>query len=142
MSQSHIAKECEASQGAVSKILKRKRETGSVGVTRKGNCGRKRKTTARDDIFFIRNSKLNPRKTSHELQQDLAVAGIAVHDSTVRRRLLERGRRAIRPQRKQLLTDRMKKQRLLWARKYATWTTEDWKKVLFSDSFYCSGPAI
>lgn len=34
---------------------------------------------------------------------------------------------------KQLLTDRMKKQRLFWARKYSNWTAEYWKKVLFTD---------
>jgi len=27
----------------------------------------------------------------------------------------------------------MKKKRYIWAKKYATWTAEDWRKVLFSD---------
>lgn len=133
MSQRDIARTCGVSQGAVSKIVKLKKETGSVNVKRLGNCGRKRKTTPRDDSFLLRKSKLDPRKTSQDLQQDLAASGIVIHDSTVRRRLLENGRRAIRPQKKQLLTDRMKKQRLLWAIKYIKWSVEDWKKVLFTD---------
>jgi len=64
MTQKDIAKECDVSLGAVNKILKRKRETGMIGVNRKGKCERKRKTTARDKTFLLRESKLNPRKTS------------------------------------------------------------------------------
>lgn len=133
MSQREIARTCGVSQGVVSKIVKRKRETGSVDVKRLGKCGRKRKTTPADDRFLLRKSKLDPRKSSQDLQQDLAASGIVIHDSTVRKRLLESGRRAIRPQKKQLLTERMKKQRLLWAKKYSNWTVGDWKKVLFTD---------
>jgi hypothetical protein len=76
-----------------------------VDVKRLGKCRRKRKTTQADDRFLLRKSKLDPRKTSQELQQDLAESGIVIHDSTVRKRLLENGRRAICPQKKQLLTE-------------------------------------
>lgn len=133
MTQRDIAKNCLVSLGAVNKLLKQKRETGSVEVKRKGKCGRKRKTTHRDECLLLRNSKLNPRKTSFDLQQDLEKAGVKIHDSTVRKRLIEGGRKAIRPQKKQLLTVPMMKKRLAWARKYAKWTEENWRKVLFSD---------
>lgn len=133
MTQRDIAKECCVSLGAVNKILKKKRETGTIEVNRKGKCGRKRKTTARDEVFLIRESRLNPRKTSQELQQDLAHAGVVVHDSTVRKRLIEGGRKTIRPQKKQLLTAAMMKKRYDWAKLYKGWTVEDWRKVLFSD---------
>lgn len=68
MTQRDIAKECGVSLGAVNKILKLKRDTGTIDVNRKGKCGRKRKTTARDEAFLIRESKLYPRKTSQDLQ--------------------------------------------------------------------------
>lgn len=60
-------------------------------MNRKGKYGRKRKTTARDKTFLIRDIKLNPSKTSQELQQDLAHAGVIAHDYTVRTRLEEGG---------------------------------------------------
>lgn len=133
MTQRDIAKECCVSLGAVNKIIKQKKNLGSVEVQRKGKCGRKRKTTPRDEAFLLRESKIHPRKTSYDLQQDLEKAGVKIHDSTVRRRLLEGGRRAVRPQRKQLLTAPMMKKRLNWAKTYAHWSAEDWREVLFSD---------
>lgn len=133
MTQRDIASECSVSLGVVNKLIKQKRETGSVEVQRKGKCGRKRKTTSRDESFILRNSKLNPKKTSYDLQQDLEKAGVKIHDSTIRRRLLEGGRKAVRPQKKQLLTEAMMKKRLIWAKKYAHWTEEHWRNVLFSD---------
>ena len=73
--------------------------------------------------------------------KDLAHAGVKISSSTVRKRLLESGRRAMRPFKKQLLTKKMKSKRLTWAKKHKTWTVEEWKKVLFSDEshFYVRG---
>lgn len=34
---------------------------------------------------------------------------------------------------KQLLTDVMKKESLIWTEKYKDWSTRIWRKVLFSD---------
>lgn len=62
MTQRDIAKECGVSLGDVNKILKQKRDTGTIEVNRKGKYGRKIKTTARDGAFLVRESKLNPRK--------------------------------------------------------------------------------
>ena len=64
---------------------------------------------------------------------DLEATGVKIDSPTVRRRLLECGRKARRPVRKQLLTIPMKKKRLAWARKYQNWEKEDWRRVLFSD---------
>ena len=86
-----------------------------------------------DDKTLIRSSQIDPKGTSKGLQRELVSAGIHVHSSTVRRRLLEVGRIARRPQKKPLLTARMKKTRLQWAKKYRSWTKEDWRRVIFSD---------
>ena len=88
---------------------------------------------SRTDAYLLRESKFNPRKTSFQLQQDLASAGVMVDSSTVRRRLLAVGRKARRPIKKQLLTTKMKKKRFIWAKKYKDWTHEQWRQVLFSD---------
>ena len=109
MTQRDIAKECCVSLGAVKRIIKKKKETGSVEVQRNRKCERKRNTAPRDEAFLLRDSKLHPRKTSYDLQQDLEKAGVKIHDSTLRRRLLEEGRRAVRPHKKQLLTAPMMK---------------------------------
>ena len=104
ISQRKIAETVGVSLGSVSSILKQKRETGNVEVKRKGRCGRKRKTTKRYDLTLLRKSKLNPRKTSEELKRDMDDSGVHVSSSTVGRRLLEKGRKARRPKKKQLLT--------------------------------------
>ncbi|KAG8242501.1 hypothetical protein J6590_063615 [Homalodisca vitripennis] len=65
-------------------------------------------------FFCVYNSKLHPRNTIHDLQQDLEKYGVKIHDSMVWKRLLERGRRAVRLQRKQFLTATMMKKLLNW----------------------------
>ena len=67
---------------------------------------------------MIRNNVKNPNKTSKGLQRNLALAGVNVASSTVRRRFLEVGTTARRPLCKQLLTKAMKKKRLSWARNH------------------------
>ena len=84
---------------------------------RKGNCGRKKKTTPRTDANLLRESKFNPRKTNFQLQQNLTSVGVMVDSSTVRRRLLAVGREARRPIKKQLLTTKMKRKDFIWAKK-------------------------
>ena len=81
----------------------------------------------------MRTSKINPEKNSVDVQKDLEAAGVEIYASTVRKRLLECGRKARRPVRKQLLMSIMKKNRLAWTRKYQNWNKEEWRRVLFSD---------
>lgn len=133
MTQRQIAEECGISLGAVNRIIKQKLNLGTISPQRKGHCGRKRKTTTKDDVILLRNSKINPQKTSIDLKKDLESSGVHISDSTVRRRLLECGRKARRPVKKQLLTEGMKKKRLFWAKKYKDWDVEKWRRVLFSD---------
>ena len=128
-----IARKLDLSKSTVGRIIKKRETTGDAGVSRCGKCGRKRKTTVRDDKMIVRNSVLNPRKNSREFQRDLIPAGIHIDSSTVRRRLLAAGRLARKPQKKPLLTTAMKAKRLNWAKKYKTWTKADWNKVIFSD---------
>ena len=133
LSQRKIASECSVSVGAVNNILKLHKSTGSIRPRRKGKCGRKKKTSARDDAMIIRMSKFNPRKTSHELKVDIEGAGVCIDSSTVSRRLLAVGRKARRPVKKPVLTDKMKKARYQWAKRHESWTIEDWRRVVFSD---------
>lgn len=134
MTQRQIAAECHIGLATVNSIIKRYRETGSITPQKKGNCGRKRKTSPADDRLIVRKSKLNPRLTAVDLTRELmATTGANIHVTTVRRRLLEAGRRARKPIKKQLLTPVMCKKRLMWAKLHQHWTVNDWKNVLFSD---------
>ena len=67
------------------------------------------------------------------LRKDLLSSGVNVSSSTVYRRLIECGRMASRPVKKQFITATMKKKRLDWAKKYRNWISTDWRKVLLSD---------
>lgn len=66
LNQRQIAKQCESSLGSVNKIIKLKNQTKSVSPKRKVLCGRKRKTTDKDDAILIINSKLNPQKNNFD----------------------------------------------------------------------------
>ncbi|KAJ4430635.1 hypothetical protein ANN_19224 [Periplaneta americana] len=66
-----IAAECHIGLATVNSIIKRYRETGSITPQKKGNCGRKRKTSPADDRLIVRKSKLNPRLTAVNLTRDL-----------------------------------------------------------------------
>ena len=83
MSQRKIAESVGVSLRSVSSIMKQKRETGNVEVQKKGMCGRKRKTTKRDDLTLLRNSKLNPQRISEELKKNLDESGVHVSSFTV-----------------------------------------------------------
>ncbi|KAJ4433285.1 hypothetical protein ANN_15544 [Periplaneta americana] len=134
MTQRQIAAECHIGLATVNSIIKRYREIGSIIPKKKGNCGRKRKTSPADDRLIVRKSKLNPRLTAVDLTRELmTTTGANIHVTTVRRRLLEAGRRARKPIKKQLLNPVMCKKRLMWAKLHQHWTVNDWKNVLFSD---------
>ena len=135
-SQREITKCVGVSQPTVHRLIKKFQIEKDLTPNRKGSCGRKKKTTPRTDAYLHRESKLNRRKTSFQLQQDLASAEVMVDFSTVRRRLLAVGRKARRPIKKQLLITKMKKKRFILAKKYKDGTREQWRQVLFSDESY------
>jgi transposase len=128
-----IASVAGVAKSSVSRIICAYKYSGPVSPNRKGNCGTKRKTTPRTDELLLRNSRLHPTLTSKDLQRDLLTPGIDIDASTVRRTLLEDGRKAREPIKKQLLTSAMKQKRLASANKNRSWATDDWKKVAFSD---------
>ena len=72
--QTAIANIVGVCQKPLFRIIEQQDATGSVTPRRKGKCGRKRKTTPKDDLVLLRNSKKDPRKTSFDLQKDLASA--------------------------------------------------------------------
>jgi len=92
-----IASMVDVGQKPVSRIIWQHAQTGSVVPRRKSKCGRKLKTAPKDEGILLRNSKMNPRKSSFELQKDLAYSGVHVSSAIVRHRLIEASRKAKNP---------------------------------------------
>ena len=63
-----ISKKIGVPQTSVSRIITQYQTTGSVSPKRKGKCGRKRKTTAKDDAYILKKSKQDPSKSSVEIK--------------------------------------------------------------------------
>ena len=80
-----ISKKIGVPQTSVSRIIKLYQTTGSVSPKWKGKCGHKRKTTAKDDAYILKKSKQDPSKSSVEITNDLAGAGVKIIASLVQR---------------------------------------------------------
>ena len=112
-----IASRVKCSHSAVSKTLKRLKESGSVDD--RPRSGRPRLSSARDDRELVRICLRNRRLTSTQLKRDWNETSLVSCSSrTVRRRLDDAGlyRRVAR--KKPLLTDRHKTIRLNWAKEH------------------------
>ena len=94
--------ESKSNVGQIFKMMDTNRDV--TKTKRRDQCGRKRKAISRDDKMILQNSFKDPRKTSKDLQRNLATAGVNVDSSTVRKRLLEAGKKARSSCKKQLLT--------------------------------------
>ena len=127
-SQRQIARITGVSNYSVSKIS---REDSSVmnRNKRKGRCGRKRKLTATNERFLVRQLNKNRKSTCSKLQTALRDVGPDVSKTTVWRTLKRRNCKSVKPRRVPLLTRNMRARRLEFARSHSHWTAEDWKKV-------------
>ena len=106
----------------------------SLHNKRKGNCGRKRITTSRTDRKIRNICVANRKMLKSLLTEQVNDEGIQVSQRTVHRRLAGVGLMARKPAHKPKLTKAMMTKLLRWARKYRTFTAEDWKRfdeVLF-----------
>lgn len=112
----------------------------NVVPPRKPYPGCPRKTSKATDHLLVRELHKNPCLTASQLKTSHPTL---LKDVSIRciQRCLQKDlplpirRAACKP----LLTDRMKKARLNFAKKYIHWTADDWKKVMWSDEspFQC-----
>jgi len=127
-----ISEKVGKAKTTVYQIIKKFMETGSVAD--RPRSGRPRISTPRDDKVLIRISKKDRHKTSPELAKEWSEStGTTASTSLVRQRLLSHGLHGCKARRKPLLTEKQRKSRLRWAREHASWTVNDWKKVIVSD---------
>ena len=100
--------------------------------------GRKKKISNATDNLMKREVQKNPRLTALELKNlhPELLENLAVR--TMQHRLQKGlGLPSLKAAKKPLLTERMKKQRIAFAKKYIQWTPAQWKRVMFSDESNC-----
>ena len=130
--QRKIAAKIKWSKGAVQRTLERFRDTGSYSTKRRS--GRPRATTLKEDQYIKTTSLRDRTATAGNIQSIVnASQEKSISRSTVKRRLVEHGLNGRVAASKPLLKSQNKQKRLLWARKYRSYTKEDWEKVLFAD---------
>ena len=112
----------------VSRILNT--ETG-LPRTRAGRPHKLSDHAKRKVIRDISSGKIeNTVIAAHELSE---VTRQTVHPENVRRVLRKAGLKSIKKKKKPFLSKKHRKQRLDFAQKYANWTVEDFKRVIWSD---------
>ena len=101
---------------------------------RKIGSGRKRKTTARTDQLLRREVLLRPSITPASLKKKHPKLLEGVSIRTTKHRLKnDLGLPCRRAAKKLLLSEKMRKKRLTFAKNYEHWTPQQWRKVMFSD---------
>ena len=101
---------------------------------RKIGFDRKRKTTARPDHLSRREMLLRPSITPASLKNKHPKLLEGVSIRTIQHQLKnDFGLPCRRAAKKPLLTEKMRKKRLTFAKNYQHWTPQQWQKVMFSD---------
>lgn len=127
-----IAKTLQISVTGVAKTVKRYEQTGTHDDQKRS--GRPKVTSESEDKFIRVISLRNRRMTAPEIQAQLnETRSTDISSSTVKRRLRTAGLMGRVAARKPLLRTINKKKRLIWAKKHRSWTSEEWKSVLWTD---------
>jgi len=132
MKTTDLAEQFGCSEITVKRLFKQSKIIGSLH--RAAKCGRHPSTTTAEDQSIIREFKKTPSLTSTDgsrLYRSQFSKDISAR--TVRRRLIKAKLYARRPIKKPRLTPRIRRLRLAFARRYQSWTSDDWSQVIFSD---------
>ena len=129
LKQKEIAAKLGVSTQTVSNIKKKLKYGHSLSSNRVGKCGKKRKTTPREDRKIVQMALKNRRLSCRKLSNVLSAEGIIISIKTANRRLLDAGLKAYRPRKKPRLTLEMKRARNAWAQTHIHWTSEQWEQV-------------
>lgn len=127
-----IANLLSLGKSTVNEIINKWKTTGDLKD--KPCPGRPRKTTNRVDKIIKRKAVIDVKKNAAIIARELREENLAdISQSTVSRRLNEVGLFGRVGTKKPLISKKNKKARLEFAKAHQYWTTEEWKKVLFSD---------
>ena len=133
-SMSKIANQLKVSKKSVSVILKRWREEETIRPRRR--LGPKSKLTASDKRHIAIHAKQNPKLTRQQLKDEL---NLDVSLSIISKALKEHGLKCYVARKKPLISEKNRKARLDFAKKYIGKPISFWKKVLFTDESRFAG---
>lgn len=129
MSTRHVAKRVAVSHMTVSRMRKQCIADNSMPTR-----GRPRSLSSRNKKWLVRQVTSGKADTAAQLRKELAnVADVHISVSTVRRALKESGMKAVVKKKRPKLQPRHVRDRYNFALRHQHWTSEDWKRVVFSD---------
>ncbi len=101
-------------------------------IDRIDSGGRKRKTTPREDNLIVREVKKCRRVSCASIRENLGLHNISI--STIQRRIKESGKFiSTWTKKKPFVSDKNRAIRVKWCKEHLEWTTDEWRKVLWSD---------
>ncbi|CAK9796240.1 Transposable element Tcb1 transposase [Anthophora quadrimaculata] len=128
----NIGKVLNLSCASVQNII-RKYKTYKT-VENRPRTGRPKKLSRRDVSLILKEVEKNPKISAPKLAGSIAaVSGKHVHPKTVQRALRDKGYRSRVPRRKPLISDKNRRLRLDFAKKYKDMDEDFWRRVLFTD---------
>lgn len=130
-SYSAIARKLGIGRDSVRRIAQKMEAKEDIFVSKRENCGRKRKTSNRVDRKIVRVALEDRHAPIRKIANAIIESGVDISERTVRRRLKENQIVCRRPAKKPRLTPRMRQQRLVWARQHQGFTEFDWNRVSF-----------
>ena len=132
LTQQDISKRLGISQSTVSYTINRYRKQGDFNS--RPRCGRPRVTTARTDALIRRRAVVNPTISASEIHSSISLPSNMPSVRTIQRRLLsECNMKCYRPAHKPRLSAKNIADRLSFARAHVHWSSDKWRKILFSD---------
>lgn len=132
LSVNQIAKKTSTDRRTVQRVCKRVAKIGYYKDMPRS--GRPSKLSARDKRVVTRLLNNGSAKNATDIKKKLKTDyNIDVHRDTVANTLRSLGYVARIKQKKPSLTLQHKKKRLEWAKKFRTWTVDEWKNVIWSD---------
>ena len=127
--QKQIGDMLDRSRSTIRNIIKNFHRNGTSSVQRKGQCGRKRLLSTRDQRAIARVSQANPCFTAREVQAEAGGNAAAVSIDTIKRSLRRSGLKSYRPSASPCWTAAQRAARLRWCREHQHWSQDQWRKV-------------
>lgn len=132
LSYSKIAKQLNCSKKKVFGAINHFQKFGTHNNVQRKT--RPRKTSPRIDRKISKLSKIDPKKSAKDIQREiLNEIDTPVSVWTIRRRLVEAGLHGRVSRKKPLVTPNQRKRRIEFARSHSSWSTQQWKFILWSD---------
>lgn len=130
-----IVKKTKVSLGTVANVAKVRNDGNISFKSGRQNCGRKRKFSDRTVRKVVKMALEDRRKPAREILKQLRDDGLDISLRSIERIFSKNNLKCRRPAKKPKLTERMKKQRYIWAQLHRSYEMSYWNKVCYHKSF-------